>query len=794
MQRIISLLIICYFLIITGVNSILAKEGFNSLVWTQSVSPVSIGVYYGLELADFNQDGLMDIASTKFKAGIQIWINSKNTWSLADVGLPTKGFYRDLKVADFNQDGKPDLVAVKELDSTSDCGIEIWLNNNNKWSLVKSNLSIHKSCYGLAVADLNLDGKLDIVCSTSSGIEAWIQEAVSQTGDITNWESFNLGLPSYEYYHGIAVGDFNLDGKPDIVVANKSQSGIGVWLGDGKGNWQPSSKGLFTARNYYGVDIGDVNQDGFPDIIAAGGGINVWIGDGQGNWKFFLPSLDSNMNYYGAVFADLNLDGKLDIAATSNDNQGIRVWLGSGNSRIATTIACNGLPKNGYYHSIKIGIENSLPYLVAAGDTGIQIYTLTPGPTIVLGWVGQVGYTTDGLGQEHGKSDSSVFTYRVNYINLKGLPPQKGYPKVIIYKGAKTVGTFTMKREKRSNFYSYSTHLKETGEDYTYRFEAIDTEGNTAVGSPVYFQPGPIVTKEPISPQEWAQKTIPKTSYNHYNLAVGDINNDGKLDAVIATPQGIKALTGETSLIEIAQQDSTSLRHDTCKWTPADSGLPQLGFYYGICLVDFNLDGNLDLIATKKEGIEAWLGDGDGRWTRSNSRAALTDNSQTASSTNGLPTTGFYYGIIAGDFNQDGLPDIVAGTNDQKGVKAWIGKGSTSGSYNEQDNWIPALNGLSTEGHFCSVALLDINSDGKMDIVAGDFNGIRHLLCDSPLKLNLLESDRGATLLLEPSFQLFGLPDLLFGRFDGITACWTGDGKGNWKYSFTNLSVIQNKY
>lgn len=729
-----------------------AEAAVNPFTWTQAQAPATNGVYYSVEAVDLNLDGYLDLIATKFKAGIEIWLGSNDgAWQMASTNLPDTGFYHQIKAVDLNLDGKQDIVAAKD-----NSGIEIWLNRSERPSDLKltplsSNLPTSESYYGLAIADLNMDKKLDIVCSSSAGVKAWLQI------DLMHWKPSHTGLASYEYYHGVNVADLNLDGYPDIIAANKSQSGVNAWLGNGQGIWQPYSQGLFTAQSYYCLDLADINQDKYPEIVAANRGqqgLKIWTSNKQGRWRS-LPSPTSSSGYYGVIFSDINSDGLLDIAASSNDNEGLRIWLGNGQDK--WKLSSQGLPTSGYYHEIKVSDLNQdgCLELIAVGDPGIQIYTSKLSPAIILGWVGQVGYTTDGLQPEYGTT-GSLFTYRLRYINLKGIPLQDGYPRVAIYKGGQIIGSFTMQQKGSKQEYLYQTSLNNQGNDYTYQFEAVDIEGNLAVGSPVYLQIGPTVSNESISRQAWAQKTIPQTSHQYYSLAVADFNSDGRLDAVIATPQGLKAWVGAPV--------TTSKGTESRKWLPADSGLPNEGFYYGVCLVDFNLDGCLDLFATKKEGLEAWLGDGDGRWT---------------DVSNGLPTSGFYYGIITGDVNEDGWPDIVAGTNDQQGVKAWLGDGA--------GNWTASMNGLPQEGNYCSVAMLDFNQDGHLDIIAGDFNGIRLLLHDSPVKLNLLSSN---TLLFNTNFQLFGLPDLLFGRFDGVTSGWAGNSKGEWLYSFTNLSVL----
>src|SRR5437868_6515297 len=66
----------------------------------------------------------------------------------------------------------------------------------------------------------------------------------------------------------VAIGDFNGDGKPDLVVANSSANTVSLLLGTGTGSF--GAKTDFTTGDYaYSVAIGDVNGDGKPDLAVA---------------------------------------------------------------------------------------------------------------------------------------------------------------------------------------------------------------------------------------------------------------------------------------------------------------------------------------------------------------------------------------------------------------------------------------------------------------------------------------------------------------------------------------------
>ncbi len=752
----------------------------SSHVWTQTTSPNATGTYYGLALADMNRDGLMDIVATKYNQGIEIWFNTKGE-SIIDgdsqeclsyyerlkTNLPEKGFYKQVVVCDLNGDEQPDILCARDGN-----GIELWLNKRktdnheglplqeNKsaviWELSSNGLPDTGRYFDVKAADLNSDGKEEIIAASSNGVHIWSRNAQGK------WLSTEQGLPVYEYYHAVDVADLNADGYVDLIAGSSNNGGVRAWFGDGGDRWQSASAGLPTVGTYYGVTASDINSDGKKEIIAASNsnqGLIALTIDTSGKWKQTGTGLPTTENYYSVICRDINLDGKPDIVAGNNDNKGLSVFLGDGQGNFL--LASIGLPTSRYYHGIAIWDINldKYPDIVAASSDGLGVYCGMSGNVAFLGWSGRMGYSTDGVQPEYGTCGTQ-FTYQINYINTKNLAPQKGYPMLKIYDTYnQQVSTYSLTPiNKDDNTYTngrlyscttticQSSSLTLSKHGYSYQFEAIDTDGNIAINTPVHPQQGPRVTMDDVSRQEWMQMSTPETSREHYSIQLGDINMDGRLDAVSASSSGINVW----------------IAGDNAVWLPASHGLPATDFYYGIALVDFNLDGLMDIVATKLKGVEAWLGDGQGRWTKASY---------------GLPEDGFFYGVTACDINIDGFPDIVAGTNDQKGVRAWIGNG--------KGEWRLASDGLPTDERLCSVAVTDLNDDGIPDIVAGDYNGIRGFLHE-----NLRKIEYSGNLPVSSRFDLTGQPDILFGRYDGIIMGWTGEGGQKWTHLFTDLGGV----
>ena len=132
--------------------------------------------------------------------------------------------------------------------------------------------------------------------------------------------------------NGVAVGDFNGDGKLDLAIANKGDNTVSILLGDGKGGFA-AKVDFATAAGPTGVAVGDFNGDGKLDLAVACSGANVisiLLGNGNGTFASKTDFLTGNTPV-GIVAADFNGDGKLDLATANQSADTVSVLLGQGN-------------------------------------------------------------------------------------------------------------------------------------------------------------------------------------------------------------------------------------------------------------------------------------------------------------------------------------------------------------------------------------------------------------------------------------------------------------------------------
>lgn len=171
-------------------------------------------------------------------------------------------------IADVNRDGKPDLVVAIHGDPTmaTDGSVTVLLGNGDgTFQLSGSYDSGGWDTMGLAVGDVNGDGIPDVVVANGTGAGGGGSGNVAVllgvgSGTFSPFVAYPVGdiLPT-----SVAIGDINGDGKPDLVVG--SQTTADVLLGNGDGTFQTAviySSGGVGAT----AAIADVNGDGKPDI------------------------------------------------------------------------------------------------------------------------------------------------------------------------------------------------------------------------------------------------------------------------------------------------------------------------------------------------------------------------------------------------------------------------------------------------------------------------------------------------------------------------------------------------
>lgn len=132
------------------------------------------------------------------------------------------------------------------------------------------------------------------------------------------------------------VADFNADGRQDIVLSDAFAGGVVVLLGQGDGGFAAPLTSTFSGRAY-GLAVGDVNGDGFPDVAVSLTGptstIEVSLGNGDGTLRTAVPV--TTQTTLGALgLGDFDGDRRADLVAA--DDLKLRFWHSNGDGSFST--------------------------------------------------------------------------------------------------------------------------------------------------------------------------------------------------------------------------------------------------------------------------------------------------------------------------------------------------------------------------------------------------------------------------------------------------------------------------
>ena len=356
------------------------------------------GEVCSVAVADFNEDGLNDIAFSveKETAGIRMWINQSNRQWKQENGPVKTDKYENLTAADINGDGHMDLIGANSTED-SNAGVQVWLGNGKGGWITESGPTTTGRYMDAAVADLNKDGRPDLIAAgwgQYGAVRVWLGDG---TGKWSSTTPLNQGS-----YYGISVGDMNGDGNLDIVAA-AYRAGIHLFLGNGRGDFEKAKGPMTGAESLWKVLAVDLDGDNLMDLVASSldsMGIMAFHNKNHSGWEPYEDVFPNTGIYYGMALGDLNADGKPDICAASY-GEGVQVWPGNTGKAIMTReMGIEQLPAADLMAALAAPLEND----VFATVNGITQYKIGPRDVLeITSWEGSTSKKEEIVVRQDGK-------------------------------------------------------------------------------------------------------------------------------------------------------------------------------------------------------------------------------------------------------------------------------------------------------------------------------------------------------------------------------------------------------
>ncbi len=634
--------------------------------------------------ADFNGDGLADIATANFDdSTVSILLGAvAGCMPFGSIVLPPGAHPDALAVGDVNGDGRLDLITANANGWNQPGTLSVLLGDGDGSFALRTNVSVDRGPRGVVIGDFNGDGRADLATAISGGwFETNLVNVAFGNGDGT------FGLPA-RFIVGtapawIATADFNGDGRPDVVVVNAGPGPAGttvsILLNTAEGPF--ASAMTFTVGTYPGfVATADFNHDNHPDVVVANRAslnVSLLLGIGDGT---FHPAAHFGVGTGPSQLAvgDFNGDGHPDVAAVGD---GVKVLIGTGGggflapvsysigAGLQSILAANLLGGSNLDLVVAGGYENNLSLMQGRGD-GTFI-----GGSDTYATGGDIRGMSSGDFNKDGRLDivtasqgSNVVTVLVQWTNGIFQPgtlyPCGAQPHAVKAGDFNNDGWLDL---VVANFSGTLTMLR----------------GRTTA-------PG-------VFTNRWSSSFLGTVNLPgaHTDVATGFFNSGTHLD--IATPNYYDAT------VTIALGDGTGRFH-----TPLPPTVPVNGGPVSVIVDDFNGDGLADIAVGHEGGTKISLatGRGDG-----------TFNAKVDVETWEIP-----WFIRSADVNFDGRPDLVAAHGDWRLVSVMLNT-TTNGVVQFAP---PITHSVAIEP--LSVAVGDFNGDNLPDIASGNFASTSVLL------------------------------------------------------------------
>lgn len=610
---------------------------------------------------DIDNDSLMDVLILdKSNSGLYVYKGTGDPVTpitlYSSVGVSVSNPL-SIEIADFNGDGHDDLAMPGGVDNI---GIMFGDGTGNFAAANSFGLNTGRYLGGIACADVNGDGKDDIIASEGDGAKLLVILG-NGAGDFFRSNTYTVGSSSLTDITAPILNDLDKDGHLDIIVGYLSN--VWVYKGDGQGNFSFKSK-YTTTNSILDLKLANINNDPYMDVVVSNRS-NFAVLLGEQNASFTAPHVVStySADCESVVCSDLNNDGLDDLLLLIDFTYEIVPFINTGVSDFLRP-----------YRRYATGPEPSL-FFSFTSDRASHLFTCNDSTSSIYDRL--TGFQRDGQGEMEFYSLGSYYSH-VGYISdimycnidndINDLPDG-------ILLDFKNEYFFIDHYGNDTSFY----HLPVGSGPISFDTADVDQNGYLDLVVANYYDNSISIITGTDSGFT-SISTIP-VGNKPRSVSTADVNNDGYTDIAVAN-------SGDNNITILLNYGAGNF--SSANYTVGTEPV-------WVQFTKLNNSGIVDIAVVNKGSNNISILQGSGLGSFTNARNILVGKKPMSAA--------------IGDIDKDGINDMVTANSGSNTITVMYGNGAGNFSYSST---------YRTDTMPVSVALTDINENGMLDIVTAN--------------------------------------------------------------------------